>query len=464
MLSEISKTGISFIALLFAVCFLVNTAAAQTSDADLRAVIESDRRDRAANGILADLSAAEHLRRADIYMANRLFPAAREHWQRVIERFPDDPGLARALFGMGRSYMWERDYSQAIEWFERVLKDFPMTKEGREALAFTGASFVRLSCHSDAVRAYQQYVTMFPDGERVESAYLNIIDALREDGRYAEAEKWADMAAERFAGKPTEYNALHSKLRMEIFRQNWNRAIQIADSLLAKPVPRGSMASQDEVRFLRAFALERIKAPAAAAEIYSGFGNPLESYFAGLASDKVRSSEVSKTSYSGNLNQADFPILYREILLKNATPRGIDPRFVLAIMKQESVFKPTAKSPAGARGLLQLVFDTAIKFNVKAGFPNLQPDDLYQPSVNIAIGCEYIRFLKDEFGGLYEGIAASYNGGEDNALRWLNRSEPKEPGIFVSEIGFAETKNYVQKVMNNYRAYRLLYTEDLRKK
>ncbi|MBO0236578.1 hypothetical protein, partial [Vibrio parahaemolyticus] len=71
MLSEIYKTGISFIALLFAVCFLVNTAAAQTSDADLRAVIESDRRDRAANGILADLSAAEHLRRADIYMANR---------------------------------------------------------------------------------------------------------------------------------------------------------------------------------------------------------------------------------------------------------------------------------------------------------------------------------------------------------------------------------------------------------
>ncbi|MCV5148186.1 hypothetical protein OFB99_26415, partial [Escherichia coli] len=87
-----------------------------------------------------------------------------------------------------------------------------MTKEGREALAFTGASFVRLGCHSDAVRADQKYVTMFPDGERVESAYLNIIDALREDGRYAEAEKWADMAAERFAGKPTEYNALHSKL------------------------------------------------------------------------------------------------------------------------------------------------------------------------------------------------------------------------------------------------------------
>ena len=62
---------------------------------------------------------------------------------------------------------------------------------------------------------------------------------------------------------------------------------------------------------------------------------------------------------------------------------------------------------------------------------------------------------------LYEAIAASYNGGEDNAERWLARSEPKEAGIFASEIGFAETKNYVFKVMNNYRAYRELYDAQL---
>jgi soluble lytic murein transglycosylase len=69
--------------------------------------------------------------------------------------------------------------------------------------------------------------------------------------------------------------------------------------------------------------------------------------------------------------------------------------------------------------------------------------------------------LKKQFGGLYEAIAASYNGGEDNAARWLNRSRPKDPGVFVAEVGFAETKNYVLKVMNNYRVYRQLYTEDL---
>ena len=113
---------------------------------------------------------------------------------------------------------------------------------------------------------------------------------------------------------------------------------------------------------------------------------------------------------------------------------------------------------------MQLVFDTATKYNKKAGYASLKPDDLYLPSVNIAIGSVYIAELKDQFNGLYEAIAASYNGGEDNAARWLNRSKPKEPAIFAAEVGFAETKSYVFKVMNNYRAYRELYTEELVRK
>ena len=84
--------------------------------------------------------------------------------------------------------------------------------------------------------------------------------------------------------------------------------------------------------------------------------------------------------------------------------------------------------------------------------------------VNIALGSLYIAELKNEFDNLYEAIAASYNGGEDNARRWLGRSKPKEAAIFTSEVGFAESKDYVFKVMGNYRVYRELYTEDLVKK
>ena len=133
-------------------------------------------------------------------------------------------------------------------------------------------------------------------------------------------------------------------------------------------------------------------------------------------------------------------------------------------MKQESAFKPNAKSPSAARGLLQLTIDAAQKYAKRAGFSRLTDDMLYQPNVNIAIGSEYLSELSKMFAGLAEAIAASYNGGEDNAARWLNRSKPKEAGIFAAEVGFAETKNYVFKVMTNYRIYRVLYDENLNSK
>jgi len=310
---------------------------------------------------------------------------------------------------------------------------------------------------------------MFPNGERIETSHLNIIDALREAKNYDEANLWIDKTSQRFSGLPTATNALNARLRMEIFRENWQAAIAAADALRLLRNFSGAMTSLDEVNYLKAFALEKSGRKAEAIAVYTAIPNSLNSYFGGLAIDKLKklaasSSKVTRTvSVSSSLTK-DYPVMYRAELLRSAKSRGIDPRFVLAIMKQESSFRADAKSPSAARGLLQLVFDTALKYNKQAGFPNLEAENLYQPAVNIAIGSVYISELKNQFGGLYEAIAASYNGGEDNAERWLARSKPKDAGIFASEVGFAETKNYVFKVMNNYRIYRELYSEDLVRK
>ena len=67
------------------------------------------------------------------------------------------------------------------------------------------------------------------------------------------------------------------------------------------------------------------------------------------------------------------------------------------------------------------------------------------------------------FPGLPEAVAASYNGGEDNVARWVRRAGHKDAGVFSSEVGFAESKDYVFKVLANYRAYKELYTSDLRR-
>lgn len=451
-----------YLSVVFAVLFSCSLIVAQASDEALRAVIEKDKASRDASGKLITLTAAEHLSRGQIYFDNRQFPQSRVHFSKILDLFPNDPAMSGALFMTGRSYYWEREYAKAITFLDRAAREFPATKDGREGLSFKGACNVRLGKNAEAAKIYEQYTVMYPTGERIDGAYLNTIDALREAGKYDEANAWVDKVRARFPGQPTEANALHARLRMQIYRGQWVDAVLTADAMQLTAKFAGSMTSLDEVKFLKATALEKAGKRQQAIDIYVSIPDSATSYYSGLASDRY--SKTGSVKAIAQVSPKDFPVVYRTEILAAAKPRKIDPRFVLAIMRQESSFRPGVKSPSAARGLLQLVIDTAMKYNKKAGYAGLQPDDLYDPKTNITIGCEYIADLLREFNGLHEAVAASYNGGEDNAARWLNRSKPKEPAIFAAEIGFAETKAYVFKVMNNYRAYRELYTEDLGRK
>ena len=444
---------------------LCSTAFCQQSDSALRGVSQRDKSSRRTDGSLPTLTAAEHLLRGQTYYDNRQFAEAREHFQKIFDNYPTDPAMSTALFLTGRSYYWEREYAKAIPFLDHVAREYPETKDGREGLNFKGACNVRLGNNDEAATIYQQYIANYPAGERIDGAYLNTIDALREAGKYDESNSWVDKARVRFAGQPTETNALQGRLRMQIYRGLWADADTTAALMQTQSKFAGSMTSLDEVRYLRGIALEKAGKSSEAKAVFASIPDINGSYWGGLASDKLKSgSLVKRTAQMSSVATTDYPAAYRSEVVQEAKKRKLDPRFVLAIMKQESTFRPGIKSPSAARGLLQLTIDTALKYNEKAGYPSLQPDDLYVPQTNIAIGCEYIAALRDEFGGLNEAIAASYNGGEDNAARWLNRSNPKEAGIFSAEIGFGETKNYVFKVMTNYRVYRELYDENLNKK
>jgi outer membrane protein assembly factor BamD (BamD/ComL family) len=449
------------------VLILASTSLSQ-SDADLRSVIEKDRVSRTAEGKLMTLPVNEHVVRGFIYMDNRHFAEAEQHFQKVLDVYAADPLIQRALFGMGRSLMWERKYAEAIPFFERVAREFPSSKDGREGLYFEASCALRIGRNLEAGRLWKRYTETYPLGERIEGAYINAIDAFREGGSDREANVFADTTCRRFPGTPTEMNALHARLRMEINRGNWPDAERTALRMQAQSRFAGSLTSLDEVKYLQGIVLEHQNKLAEALGVYGSIKG--SSYYGGLVKDKIAAGKLKAPSagmrtfigpVSAVPSAGDFPLAYRDHVLRESKKRGLDPRFILAIMKQESTFRPGVKSGSAARGLLQLVMDTALKYNKKAGFAVLQPDDLYNPATNIAIGTEYIADLKSQFGGLYEAIAASYNGGEDNAARWLSHTKPRDPGIFASEVGFAETKNYVFKVMNNYRAYRDLYDENL---
>lgn len=156
-----------------------------------------------------------------------------------------------------------------------------------------------------------------------------------------------------------------------------------------------------------------------------------------------------------------YPAPYSKSLNEYATSRGVDARFVLSIMRQESRFRPDAKSASAARGLMQFIPATANKTAAQLGKHNFLNDDLYNPSVAILFGSQYLGNLFKLFPNMPHAVAASFNGGEDNVQRWVARARSNDPDRYVPEIGFAQSKDYVYKVMSNYRVYQQLYGEEL---
>jgi len=157
-----------------------------------------------------------------------------------------------------------------------------------------------------------------------------------------------------------------------------------------------------------------------------------------------------------------YPAPFRREIIEAADERSIDPRLLLSIMRQESRFRPDVKSSAAARGLMQFIPSTSRQIANELSLPNFSDEHLFDANTSILFGAQYISGLFRMFPNQPEAVAASYNGGEDNMQRWLTRSKAQSPDRYVSEIAFAETKDYVQKVMANYRMYQLLYDEQLR--
>jgi len=447
------------------------TAEAQGDDT-LTVVRGLDRTGRTPEGKLPQLSAQEHLRRAVVYMTNRAFPEAREHFQAVIDRYPTDPLVTSAIYGLGRSYFQDKRYGESIPFFERLVREFANTKDGREGLYSLASAYLRMGRAQEAATHYRSYTEQYPQGERIEGAYLNVVDSLREAGQPDEAVRWIARTREKFPNTATDKNALFARLRLDIAGSDWAHAVETVNQLIPMPSPSGVMTNSDELVYLRAFALERLGRKDEAVNNYMMVSDRPDSYYGWLATDRLMTlaseqkrslviTRAGRTRAQASSAAAQSPAPYREIIVRESKKRGLDPRLILSIMKQESGFKPRAKSIAAARGLLQLTIDTAQRYAARAGYSNLTEDDLYRPEVNIAVACEYLAELTRLFPDLQEAVAASYNGGEDNAARWLKRSAHRDPAVFTSEVGFSETKGYVQKVISNYRVYRQLYTQDL---
>lgn len=152
-----------------------------------------------------------------------------------------------------------------------------------------------------------------------------------------------------------------------------------------------------------------------------------------------------------------YPLKYVEYIQKYSKEYSVEAHLVASIIWVESKFKEGAVSHKDARGLMQLVPATASWIADKIELSPFDDTMLFDPEVNIRLGCWYLGYLRRQFPEDIELVLASYNGGIGNVKKWLANKNYSKDGLSLDYIPFNETRNYVATVIKTMEIYKNLY-------
>ena len=156
---------------------------------------------------------------------------------------------------------------------------------------------------------------------------------------------------------------------------------------------------------------------------------------------------------------ANFPLDYRDILEVQAQTFNLNPAFVAAIVRNESSFQPMEVSRVGARGLMQLMPDTAEWIAHKLKVESYHFDRMWDPESNVRFGCWYLNYLSSLFQGDPVCVACAYHAGQGTVTSWLSDPLISEDGVTLSlaRLPDGPTKTYAGRVTKAYGIYQDLY-------
>jgi len=148
-----------------------------------------------------------------------------------------------------------------------------------------------------------------------------------------------------------------------------------------------------------------------------------------------------------------FPLHHEATIRREASSNRLDPAWVAAEIRAESVFYPRARSSANAMGLMQILPGTGSGVAARIGQPWGGAESLYDPDTNIILGTAYLRELMDKYGGQPYQVIAGYNAGPSPLSRWQSQRPGMDPDFWIETISYKETRDYVARVL----AFSVLY-------
>jgi soluble lytic murein transglycosylase len=154
------------------------------------------------------------------------------------------------------------------------------------------------------------------------------------------------------------------------------------------------------------------------------------------------------------IQELTLPLRHEDVIRQQASEKDVDASLIAAVIYAESRFRDQT-SHAGARGLMQITPATANEIERLSGGTSFKLEDLSDPEINIRYGTFLLRQLFDRYDGNWVAALAGYNAGPTNADEWGGS------GMSLDDIGFEETRGYVEDVLDKQDAYRDKYPAEL---
>ncbi len=369
---------------------------------------------------------------------------------------------------------------------------------------------VRRLARSDQERAHRHWRALAPrfawdDAERhrierelalfqavaLEEEAIAAIDALPDEVRDQQILEWrarVSMAHDRWSDVLESIQAMAAAEQAQSRWRYWRGRAQAALNRPEALVAFGSLAAEPNYYgFLAALKLEQqlalcseeIVADAAVQRRLlrdAEFERAMELFHVGLSSHARRTwSRVSRRLSDTELEQAAllaaangwhdrsiaalngagnrraypwrFPMAEKGSVVALSGRYGVDPALVYGLMRAESAMQPDALSPAGARGLLQLMPSTAQAVARRHGLNYNGSADLMTPEVNLPLGIAHLAELQERYDGDWVRVAAAYNAGINAVSRWMDSRPHTDPDVWMETLPFFETRDYVPRVL-----------------
>jgi soluble lytic murein transglycosylase len=155
-----------------------------------------------------------------------------------------------------------------------------------------------------------------------------------------------------------------------------------------------------------------------------------------------------------------LPLRHEDIIRQQAADKHLDPALIAGVIYAESKFSDQT-SHAGARGLMQITPPTAEAIAQRTGGVRFEQEDLADPQVNISYGAWYLRHMLDRYGDNVVLALAAYNAGQGNVDKWIAQARAEDRELTIEAIPFAETRAYVDRVLEARDDYRSAYRSEL---